>query len=190
MKKILFSLLFIAQPALTATTDEALTECRQIGADAERVVCYDEFVDSHFPTDTDTDSSDRVDISTAPEVTTALEITTAPEVTTALEVTELSAVPDAQSLFGTADAEAKRLVETSMDIEQISEIEAIVMDVREAANKKLIVTLENGQIWRQLDYQALRLKSGETVIIRKATLGSYLMEKLSGSRSIRVKRAN
>ncbi len=171
MKKLLLSLLFLAQPALTA--DEALTECRQIEEVAERVVCYDKFVDSHFPTDSsDTDSSDRVEITTPPETT------------------ESNAVPNAQSLFGTNDAEAKRIVEISLAIEQINQIVAIVTDVQKSATKKLTVTLNNGQIWRQLDSQRMRLKSGETVIIRKASLGSYLMEKQSGSRSIRVKRAN
>jgi len=101
-----------------------------------------------------------------------------------------SVVPDARSLFGTNDAEAKRIVETSLAIEQISEIEAIVTNVRKSANKKLTVTLDNGQVWRQLDSQRLPLKSGEAVIVRKASLSSYLMEKQSGSRGIRVKRAN
>lgn len=171
MKKLLLPLLFLAQPALTA--EEALTKCRQIEEIAERVVCYDKIVDSHFPTDSsDTDSSDRVEITTPPEITKS------------------NAVPDAQSLFGTNDAEAKRLVETSLAIEQIDKIVAIVTDVRKSATKKLTVTLDNGQIWRQLDSQRLRLKRGETVIVRKASLGSYLLEKHSGSRSIRVKRAN
>lgn len=166
MKKLLLPLLFLAQPALTA--DQALTECRQIEGIAERVVCYDKIVDSHFPTD----SSDRVEITAPPEAT------------------QSNLVPDAQSLFGTNDAEAKRLVETSLAIEQISEIEAIITDVRRSSNKKLTVTLDNGQVWHQLDSQRMPLKSGEAVIVRKASLSSYLMEKQSGSRSIRVKRAN
>ncbi len=141
--------MFLAQPALAA--DESLTDCRRIEAVAERVVCYDKFVDSHFAT---------------------------------------NSLPDAQSLFGTNDAEAKRLVEMSLEIEQISEIEAIVTDVRRSSAKKLTVTLDNGQIWRQLGSQRLPLKSGDAVIVRKASLSSYLMEKQSGSRSIRVKRTN
>ena len=163
---MLLTLLFFAQPALTA--EEALTKCRQIEEIAERVVCYDKIADSHFPME----SSDSVETSTPPEIA------------------ESSAVPDAQSLFGTNDAEAKRIVETSLAIEQISEIEAIVTGVRRSSNKKLTVTLDNGQVWRQLDNKPLPLKSGEAVIVRKASLGSYLMEKQSGSRSIRVKRAN
>lgn len=171
MKKILLLLLFLAQPALTA--EEALTKCRHIEEIAERVVCYDKIVDSRLSTVTsDMDSGDRVEATTVPETTVS------------------DAVPDAQSLFGTNDAEAKRIVETLLAIEQIDEIQAIVTDVRKSATRKLTVTLDNGQIWRQLDSQRLRLKSGEAVIVRKASLGSYLLEKRSGSRSIRVKRAN
>ena len=171
MKKLLFSLVFLAQPALT--TEQALTECRQIEDTVKRVACYDEIVDSSFPKD----ASEGRQTAKSPESKPP-------------ESTETGTVPNAQSLFGTTDAEAKRIIETSLAIEQVSEIEAIVADVRESATRKLTVTLDNGQIWRQLDSQSLHLKSGETVIIRKASLGSFFMEKKSGSRSIRVKRAN
>ncbi len=103
---------------------------------------------------------------------------------------EASPAPDAQSLFGKNDAVAKRIVETSLAIDQIVQIEATVTDVQKSAYKKLTVTLDNGQVWRQLDSQPMRLKNGETVIVREASLGSFLLEKQSGGRSIRVKRAN
>jgi hypothetical protein len=99
-------------------------------------------------------------------------------------------VPDAHSLFGTNDAEAKRIVEETLEIEQIDQIESTVADVRISSTSKLTVALDNGQVWRQLDSKPLRLESGDGVIIRKASLGSFLLEKKSGSRSIRVKRAD
>lgn len=168
MKKLLslLVLFLFAQPALADA--EGLTTCRQVENIEQRVACYDRYVDAHFPTS----SSAQVEKSAAHEP---------PQPT---------ATPDAQSLFGTTDAEAKRIVETSMAIEQISEIEAVVTDVRKSATRKLSVTLDNGQTWRQIDNQPLLLKRGEKVIVRKASLGSFLMEKQSGSRSIRVKRAD
>lgn len=101
-----------------------------------------------------------------------------------------STAPDAESLFGTDDAEARRIVETSLAVEQIDLIEATVADVSESSGRKMVVVLDNGQAWRQLDNKTLHLESGEAVIVRKASLGSYLLEKESGSRSIRVKRVN
>ena len=166
MKKLLLPLLFLAHPALAA--EDTLAECRQIEEIAKRVVCYDKFVDSHHLMD----SSDSAESSRPPATT------------------DSNAVLDAQSLFGKDDAEAKRIVETSVAINQISQIEATVTDVQKSAHKKLTVTLENGQTWRQLDNDRMFLKSGETVVVREASLGSFLMEKTSGSRSIRVKRVN
>lgn len=160
--KILLLILISFLFAQPALADEdALTKCRQIEDIEARVACYDEFVDARYMMG----SGDRVE-------------------------TRATAVPDAQSLFGTNDADAKRIVETSLAIEQIDQIEAVVTEVRKSATRKLVVTLDNGQVWRQLDSQPMRLKSGESVIVRKASLGSFLMEKQSGSRSIRVKRAN
>jgi len=159
MKRLLLLLLLFAQPTLAA--EEALITCRQIEDIAQRVSCYDDFVDASFPME----SSESASIESSP-------------------------IPDAQSLFGTNDAEAKRIVETSLAIEQIDSIVAKVAGVQESSTRKAVITLENGQAWRQLDNQRLPLKAGETVIIRKASLGSFLLEKESGSRAIRVKRTN
>ena len=166
MKYSLLPLLIVsAQPALGI--QEALTQCRKIEEIRERVACYDEIVDSH----TAGDSGKSVETGAPPR----------PAETEG---------PDALSLFGTNDAEAKRIVAATLAIEQLSQIEATVTDIRKSADKKLTVILDNGQTWRQLDSKPLHLKSGETVVVRKASLGSYLLEKESGSRSIRVRRMN
>ena len=155
-----------ALPVLAA--DDALSECRQIEDIEERVTCYDGVVDSRY-----FDESSERDATDSPSSTT-----------------ESRAVPDAQSLFGTDDAEARQIVESTLAIEQIQQIKATISNVRESASEKLIVTLDNGQVWRQLDSKTLHLKSGDAVVVRKASLSSFLLEKESGSRSIRVKRVN
>lgn len=81
-------------------------------------------------------------------------------------------------------------VDSSLAIEQIDRIEATVANVSDSPGSKIVVLLDNGQTWRQLDNKSLRLESGEAVVVRKASLGSYLLEKKSGSRPIRVKRLN
>lgn len=166
MKNGLLAVLCFAQSTWAA--DDALTACRKIEDIARRAACYDSFVDARFP-----------------PVSSNREKALAPA-----ENTESGTVPDAQSLFGTNDAEAKRIVEMSLAIEPVDNIEAKITDVQELATRKLLISLQNGQVWRQLDNQRLPLKTGETVIIRKASLGSFLMEKSTGSRSVRVKRIN
>ncbi len=161
-----FLLILFALPVLAA--DDAFRECRQIEDVEERVTCYDSVVDSRFFDE----SSERDAADSSPSTT------------------DSNAAPDAQSLFGTNDAEARQIVESTLAIEQIEQIKATISNVRESAGEKLIVTLDNGQVWRQLDNKTLLLKSGDIVIVRKASLSSFLLEKESGSRSIRVKRVN
>jgi len=160
MKRRLAVLLLLCTQT-TLADGVALIQCRQLEDIAERVACYDKVVDARYPVA----AGERAE----PAAT---------------------AVPDGQSLFGTNDAQARRIVETSLAVEQLDQIEATVTGIGESAGRKLTVTLDNGQTWRQLDNQTLRLKSGETVVVRKASLGSYLMEKKSGSRRIRVKRVD
>lgn len=159
-------LLLSILPLPTLAADTALTECRQIVDLEKRVTCYDEVVDARYGSE----PSEHTDGIEAPAPAEDRE------------------VPDARSLFGTGDAEARQIVETTLEIEQIEQIEATVSDVRKSAGDKMIVTLDNGQTWRQLDSKTLLLKDGDIVIIRKASFGSFLLEKKSGSRSIRMKR--
>jgi len=166
MKGILLASLLFAQSASLA--EETWITCRQIVDIALRVACYDDYVDTRLPMK----SSDSAETSEPPELA------------------ESTTTPDAESLFGANDAEAKRIVEMSLAIEQIDNIIMTVTDVQESATRRLTVTLESGQVWQQLDDKRLHIKTGETVTIRKASLGSFLMEKNSGSRAIRVKRIN
>lgn len=53
-------------------------------------------------------------------------------------------------------------------------IEAVVMNVRRQATGEMVVALDNEQVWIQAEpVTSARLRVGDTVIIRKAALGSY-----------------
>jgi len=97
-------------------------------------------------------------------------------------------VPSSNSLFGKNAAETNRIVEETLAIKKIDQLTATVTSVTKNAYKKLTITLDNGQVWRQLDNDPLPLRKGETVVIRSAKLGSFLLRKESGSGSIRVNR--
>jgi len=81
-------------------------------------------------------------------------------------------------------------VEETLEIKKIDQIQARVVKVTKSSYKKLTVTLEGGQIWRQLDSKPMLIRKGDVVLIRAAKLGSFLMQKQSANGSIRVKRVN
>jgi hypothetical protein len=167
----IFMLIFI-NAALAG--EKSLFNCRKIKDIEERVACYDSIVDSMFPLAETTSASSR-----EPEVTVN---------NTALPGSLPRTSPSSENLFGKSTVESKKIVEESLEIEGISQLEAIVTSVTKNTYRKLTISLDNGQVWRQLDSEPLPLKEGEAIIIRSARLGSYLLEKASGSGSIRVNR--
>jgi hypothetical protein len=70
------------------------------------------------------------------------------------------------------------------------QIVAKVTQVRTDASDFVIVSLDNGQTWRQTDGPSLRVLPGASVKIREGLIGSYLMSLVDGNRSVRVKRIN
>lgn len=73
-------------------------------------------------------------------------------------------------------------------VAELSEITAVIAVVARNDAGQVRVKLENGQVWRQIDHARLNLKAGDTVAIKAASLGSFLMSLEGGSRVIRVKR--
>ncbi len=71
---------------------------------------------------------------------------------------------------------------------ELRELALTVADVRKRPYGELVVTMENGQVWTEK--QAIlghRVKKGDTVIIRKGSIGGFVM--ITGSkRSSSVKR--
>jgi len=74
------------------------------------------------------------------------------------------------------------------------EIDSIRVDIKETRFDplgQLIVELANGQVWKQIDSNRVRVSSLQPptfVVIRRAALGSYLMQLDDEGRAIRVRR--
>ncbi|PAJ71805.1 hypothetical protein CJF42_24755 [Pseudoalteromonas sp. NBT06-2] len=65
---------------------------------------------------------------------------------------------------------------------------AAVKKVKESLHGELIVTLTNGQVWRQLGTNDFRVKADNEVIIMRGALNSFLLKKMGSNKTIRVKR--
>jgi hypothetical protein len=160
---------------LLANTDSGLLACQADQSDTARLACYDKAMDRATS-----------EITPVPE-SPATQDTTVEEFR--IEQKAVSDI-DPEELFGVSANEAKKDIEKATGVETIDAIEDRVAEVDRDPYGKLVFILENKQRWRQLDSNRLNLAPGEEVRIRSAAMNSFLMEKLTGSRSIRVRRVD
>lgn len=73
------------------------------------------------------------------------------------------------------------------DDDQIKEIETKITNIRRDENEALIITIEDGARWRQIDSQPQMAKVGDMIKIRKAALGSFFAN-INGRSGFKVKR--
>jgi hypothetical protein len=70
----------------------------------------------------------------------------------------------------------------------ISQIQATVIKTKKAPRGELIISLDNGQVWRQTDSTHLKLRKDNLVIIERGALGSFFIGKENSNKRIRAKR--
>lgn len=95
-----------------------------------------------------------------------------------------------EALFGLEATESAKLLQRRLGEEPVEVLQQAVTTVAADRYGKLRITLANGQAWEQTDSDRLNLKPGDTVTIRRAALGSFLLTGPSGPRSIRVRRGD
>jgi hypothetical protein len=137
---------------------ESLRACAAITVDVERYACYDREMARLVP-------------GAAGATAAAAAATTAPPLT-------------AEQRFGLSPGQE---VAQTAKAEPLQTLEAKVTAVSEISNGRIVINLDNGQVWRQVDTDvSITLHPGDAVSIKRNTLGSYWLS--SGKRALRVKR--
>ena len=74
---------------------------------------------------------------------------------------------------------------------ELKEIKDIIAVASLTHNKKALIVLENGHVWRQLDADTTRVRikkaAGKPVVVKRQVLGSHMM-KIDGGRGFKVRR--
>jgi uncharacterized protein (UPF0210 family) len=162
---------------------DPLLDCRAITLGASRVECYDGIVDSlksNLP-EKDVQEAISVDSETESETESATEnaIIDQPVPVKQSNNTQLEATDkkiEAEDLFGKDNTTTQALVEKELDIKSIDRIKGLVVKADRTAQKIYIVYLENGQVWKQKKgYGSWRVKQGDVVVVKKASMGSFRM---------------
>ncbi|MGO2074218.1 hypothetical protein ACT3S9_00755 [Pseudoalteromonas sp. AOP31-A2-14] len=144
---------------------QALHACAFVENDTNRLLCYDNTMAGK--------SLSRKDATMVP-------------------VSASSNKPEAANAAVASSPEAKNknfgLEHKEVAKDNDDEIKVIVKSVDEAPYGELIITLENGQQWRQIGSDNIRISSSDKVIISRGMFNSFLLKKEGQNRSIRVKR--
>jgi hypothetical protein len=181
---VLIGALTAAEPALAqgAALDAALRACRVIADTGARAACYDRIVDGL--------AVPAAAASPPGALPPAVAVPPSPPPAAPLAVTPQAPrpAPPPAARFGADDLpREKREPGVPPPPDQIV---AKAVAVRTDAQGFVVVTLDNGQTWRQTDGPGLRILPGAEVKIRSGLMGSYLMSLASGNRSVRARRVN
>lgn len=96
--------------------------------------------------------------------------------------------PSAESMFGVLSSDRPVVpVESAPQRDDLQSLTAKVRSLGISTDGSLVIHLDNGQSWRQLSSADLLLKTGDSVTINRAALGSFQLIVPSG-RSAKVKR--
>ena len=166
--------LSVAKIAGGAELSTELIDCRPLTSAVARLDCYDQAIDAHTA-------------APSPAAMPRTAENPAPVAPTAAAATAASAPKLSQEdLFGKGETELRKSVQEATDTKEIDRIEARIVEVRKSASGKAVITLDNGQVWKQSDTSRTHLSVNDKVTIRRRSFGSYTL--YNKKTSIRVKR--
>ena len=174
-------------------TSDKLAECAAIQSDAERVACYDAIASGRVveevapaaavvePT-TEAAAPDVVE----PTAETAAASAEEPKVEAAAEPT---AAP-VEETFGQPADDLNREAGVPAGSDTVDRLVATITGVRLYKVDRVIITLDNGQEWRQTSASRKKFSVGDEIEINKGAVGSYRMTELDGSHAMKVRRVD
>jgi len=174
MKSLLLKAALLAAcsyAGITAGATGTTHECSRIVEDAARLACYDQAFGKAAPEPAAAPVSAPAPTPTPTPATVAVAAAAA---TPASAPAKPAVAPTEDFGFKPAEVERKKEV-VEVKPEEPNSISARVTAV-ETRQDKFIATLDNGQVWSQIELDTrVRLAAGDTVTLRRAIFGSYLL---------------
>ena len=176
---LLYGLMALAAPGFVAAGGERGVECAAIDDPSARLACYDAAFPRPAP------GSRGVPPAAPAVVQTPASAAIAPAV---LPATVPAARPASEAEeFGLSERQ-RAAREPQPEKPPATAVTAAVTAVRKLPTGYLRIDLDNDQAWQQTEIDPnIRLRTGDRVTIRKAALGSFLLE-TPGRFSTRVRR--
>ena len=175
-----------------ADVSDKLAECAAIQSDAERVACYDAIATGQVKEEAPAAAPEAVPEvvpETVPEVAPAAAPAVVPAAV-AVEATTDAATPPAEDTFGQPADDLNREAGVPAGSEKVDQIVATITDLRLYKVYRFLISLDNGQQWRQTSASTKTFDVGDVFEIRKGSFGSYRMTELDGKRAMKVRRVD
>ncbi len=159
---------------------EKMKSCAAITDDASRLTCYDTAVAS-------LDAEAAKLAAERKRASEARAREAAAKAEADRKLAEENAAKAKVDSFGAAGLPADRKPDTKSD--SIDELEGSIVEVFYSQAQSLIVVLENGQMWRQIDGISLPpVRAGDKVVIKKRALSGFRLTLVRQKRTVDVKR--
>jgi hypothetical protein len=169
---LLLGCLVCAQPCMAAEPQAGVLACRAITDSAARLACFDR--------ETAALASAPASSAAAPAPAPAPAAT--PESNAASAIASAAPVLDAQQSFGVSGSAIAASKEAAgARPAELAKIEARIVALALTGNGRTLFTLDNTQVWRQLESDGdVLAKLGDTATISRGVLGSYSLHLKSG----------
>ncbi|ARD23983.1 hypothetical protein [Shewanella japonica] len=177
-----------------ASVEEQLATCASHTDKLDRLMCYDALAASVSTATSTLSTSQTAKAVTAPAAVavTSTQTNTAPVTPTAAAAPVEASANTAEQEFGLKNVAEKDEQEFGLkqvaDDEEDVRLYAEVSSIKKDPYGSLIVTLANEQTWKQVGTERYKLKSGQTIFIKKGALGSFLLGSDGRNSTMRVKR--
>jgi len=169
LSTILFSL-----TAQASSVDATIMSCAKLSSDADRLDCYDKLALTIKTSDVEQPN----------HMVKAPEIKTPPSI---VNVNKPLIIPrtkkDIVNDFGSS-----HLKNPHDKPEEEKSIILTLTETKKGPRGKLILTFENGQVWKQSSSEYFSAKVGDKLKFTEGMLGAIYLKKVGTKRSIRVKR--
>jgi hypothetical protein len=103
------------------------------------------------------------------------------------EAVDPPALITAEDVFGRESAASADRI---FGVRTPDDVRSVVEKLMWTTDGRLLINLRNGHVWAQSDTTRRELAPGDEIVVRKAQLGSFMLRRADGKRSMRVRRVD
>lgn len=195
LSRCAFLMIFVSPIGIANTLLDELSICAKNNDNSQRLVCYDKLT-RETKNSQPKQHQASLKVTTTKKVDNVVQLAQKNQSEIVLAESKISKelpVVQPQSTTVVDNTVKQRQAKFGNENKQRSEdliqqILATIVAVQKAPRGELILTLDNGQVWRQSDSTRLRLRKDQVVVIKRAALGSFFIGKENTNKLMRAKR--